>query len=194
MQEMITVSILSDQEIKKYIKTNNLKIQPLKKENIQPASIDLRLGDELLRFKPGIIVDTKKKDLNMEKIKLSEKGYTIYPGNFFLGSTLEYIELPNDIVGRVEGRSSFGRLGLTIHVTAGYVDPGFSGRITLEISNIGDVPIVIYPNQRICQLILDKMDSPCEIGYGDKMDSKYQGQISPTPSKIFNDFENEVVS
>lgn len=118
------------------------------------------------------------------------EAFIIHPGEFALASTYETIKLPKHLVGRVEGRSSIGRLGVTVHVTAGYIDPGFHGKITLEISNIGKMPIAIYPKQRICQIVFETMTSPAKRPYGHpERDSKYMGQNGPESSKISKDYE-----
>ena len=116
--------------------------------------------------------------------------FIIHPNEFALATTLEYVKIPDDLVARVEGRSSMGRLGVTMHVTAGFIDPGFEGNITLEISNIGAMPVALYPGQRVCQIVFETMTTPSEIPYGHPdRNSKYMGQTSPESSRIKLDYE-----
>jgi dCTP deaminase len=119
-----------------------------------------------------------------------EEAFILHPGEFVLGSTREYVKLPNDLVARLEGKSSLGRLGLLIHSTAGYVDPGFEGHLTLELSNVANLPITIYPNMKIGQISFFKLTSEAENPYGSSaVGSKYQGQRGPTPSKYNENFD-----
>ena len=115
--------------------------------------------------------------------------FVVHPGDFVLGVTLEKVKLPNDIVARVEGRSSLGRLGIIVHSTAGFIDAGFEGTITLEITNINNVPVALYPGMRVCQLAFETMSSPAEVPYGDKKSAKYQGQDMPVESRLTIDPE-----
>ena len=185
--------ILNDKTIQKYIKTGKLKItpQPMDKQ-IQPSSIDLRLGNTIQTFKENstLYIDTHKDItpyMQEHTIPRNHK-LVIQPHEFLLATTQEQITLPDNIVGRVEGRSSIGRLGLTIHVTAGYIDPGFTGTITLELYNMNRHPIAIYPGQRICQIVLEELNEPAKYPYGSsKCGSKYQGQAGATASRINND-------
>ena len=114
----------------------------------------------------------------------AEEGVVIHPGEFILGSTLENLRVPDDMVARVEGRSSYGRLGIIVHATAGYVDPGFEGDITLEIQNLGNAPVRLYPEDRVCQVVFETMTSEADNPYGDKKDSKYMGQQGATGSRL----------
>lgn len=187
------MTILNDKTIKKYLNNEKIHITPPPtKKQIQPSSIDLRLGNTIQTFKENntLYLDTHK-NINqyMQKQTIPENNkLIIHPHEFLLATTKEYIQLPDDIVGRVEGRSSIGRLGLTIHVTAGYIDPGFQGTITLELYNMNKYSIAIYPNQRICQLVLEELNESCEYSYGSvECGSKYQGQIGATASRINND-------
>jgi dCTP deaminase len=127
----------------------------------------------------------------MESTTVKEgEAFIIHPNEFALATTLEYVKVPDDLVARVEGRSSMGRLGVTMHVTAGFIDPGFEGKITLEISNIGAMPVALYPGQRVCQIVFETMTSPSEIPYGHpSRNSKYMGQTSPESSRIKRDYE-----
>jgi dCTP deaminase len=191
------MAILSDKTIKEYLKEGKIGFEPLTDEKqIQPSSIDMRLGDEFKVFKvirkPYIDPDDEE-DLAsyMESTIVPEgEAFIIHPNEFALATTLEYVKLPDDIVARVEGRSSMGRLGVTMHVTAGFIDPGFEGRITLEISNIGSMPVALYPGQRVCQIVFETMTTPSELPYGHPdRNSKYMGQTRPESSRIKLDYE-----
>ncbi|MDR3222226.1 MAG: dCTP deaminase [Methanobrevibacter sp.] len=192
------MAILSDKDIKKYLNSKKIIIEPLKdfEKQIQPSSVDLRIGNEFKSFKivKKPFIDPKDSiDLSsyMESINIPDgDSFIIHPNEFALATTHEAVKIPNDLVARVEGRSSIGRLGVTMHVTAGYIDPGFEGRITLEISNIGKMPVALYPGQRVCQIVFETMTSPSEKPYGHpQRDSKYMGQISPESSRIKLDYE-----
>ena len=191
------MAILSDQDLKKYLEEKKIIIGPLIDEKqIQPSSVDLRIGDEFKEFKiiSKPYIDPKD-NIDMDSYMTSfiiEKGepFIIHPGEFTLATTYERIKLPDDIVARVEGRSSMGRLGVTMHVTAGFIDSGFDGRITLEISNIGKMPVALYPGQRVCQIVFETMTTPSLKPYGhEDRDSKYMGQTSPESSKIKLDYD-----
>ncbi len=173
--------VFSDVDIRNAIEREEIKINPFEKRNIQPASLDLRLGDNFLSLdyhkSSGVIKLNEK--LDYEK----RKGVIILPpGEFILGTTLEYISLPRNIVANVQGRSSIGRIGLFIQ-NAGWIDPGFEGNITLELFNANKLPIELVPNRRICQLIFDYTTSPSQNPYN----GKYNGQIEATGSKIYED-------
>jgi len=187
--------ILSDRDIKSYIQEGKLIIDPIDnpKSQIQPSSIDLRLGNTFLHFKVEgrAFIDPTKDSLQdlMGTIEVEDgKPFFLRPGEFVLGTTIETIKLPEDLVARVDGRSSLGRLGVIVHATAGYVDPGFCGQITLELSNINHVPIALYPGMRICQISFYTLTSPAETPYYKKEGSKYQNQKGPTASKLDIDF------
>ncbi len=192
------MAILSDTDIKKYLDRGKIIIHPLEDPDIQiqPSSVDLRIGSEFKGFRiirKPVIDPMDKSDLEsyMESSYLEEgEPFIIHPGEFALATTYETVKLPNDLVARVEGRSSMGRLGITMHVTAGYIDPGFHGKITLEISNIGKMPVALYTGQRVCQIVFETMTSPSEKPYGHPdRDSKYMGQERPLTSKIKQDQE-----
>lgn len=192
------MAILSDQDIKKCLQSGKIIIEPLEKPEIQiqPSSVDLRIGSEFKGFRivrKPCIDPMDKGDLEsyMESFYIDEgEPFIIHPGEFALATTYETIELPDDLVARVEGRSSMGRLGITMHVTAGYIDPGFHGKITLEISNIGKMPVALYTGQRVCQIVFETMTSPSKRPYGHPdRDSKYMGQKRPISSKIKHDYE-----
>ena len=204
--------ILSDKDIKKRLK-KDLVIEPINlKEQLGPSSVDLKLGNEFQMFKLSdhSVIDPKRyndKELFRRETKNTliienvytrkykmKKSFIIHPGEFILGTTIERIKIPNDLVGIVEGRSSIGRLGLMIHITAGYIDPGFYGNITLEFANVGKMPLILYPHTRICQLVLYQMTSSCQIPYGHKTrNSKYQNQKGVQQSKIHKDFEEKIL-
>ena len=191
------MAILSDKSIKEYLKEGKIVIDPIKDEQqIQPSSVDMRLGDEFKVFKVirKPYIDPKdEEDIAeyMESSRVPEgEAFIIHPNEFALATTQEYVKVPDDLVARVEGRSSMGRLGVTMHVTAGYVDPGFEGRITLEISNIGAMPVALYPGQRVCQLVFETMTTPAELPYGHpKRNSKYMKQLKPESSRVKLDYE-----
>jgi dCTP deaminase len=192
------MAILSDQDVKKYLEEGKISIEPLEdpERQIQPSSVDLRIGNEFKGFRiirKPCIDPLDKSDLEsyMESFHLDQgEAFIIHPGEFALATTYEAVKLPDDLVARVEGRSSMGRLGITMHVTAGYIDPGFQGKITLEISNIGKMPVALYTGQRVCQIVFETMTSPSQRPYGHpERDSKYMGQDRPVTSKIKQDYE-----
>lgn len=191
------MAILSDKTIKEYLEEGKIVIDLLKDEQqIQPSSVDMRLGDEFKVFKVirKPYIDPKDEEDIAEYMESSTvpegEAFIIHPNEFALATTQEYVKVPDDLVARVEGRSSMGRLGVTMHVTAGYVDPGFEGRITLEISNIGAMPVALYPGQRVCQLVFETMTTPAELPYGHpKRNSKYMKQLKPESSRVKLDYE-----
>ena len=191
------MAILSDKTIKEYLEEGKIVIDSLKDEQqIQPSSVAMRLGDEFKVFKVirKPYIDPKDEDDIAEYMESSTvpegEAFIIHPNEFALATTQEYVKVPDDLVARVEGRSSMGRLGVTMHVTAGYVDPGFEGRITLEISNIGAMPVALYPGQRVCQLVFETMTTPAELPYGHpKRNSKYMKQLKPESSRVKLDYE-----
>lgn len=176
--------ILSDTTIKSYIGKKKLIVDPLEEANIQPASIDLRLGNHFMIFDHINIQQLKLNDPNIKFREFTQDVFYLKPGNFMLATTTEYIELPDDLTAFVEGRSSIGRVGLFIQ-NAGWVDPGFKGQITLELFNANSVSIELKKGIRICQLVFCKMDRKAISPYK----GKYQGQRGATVSKIFKDRE-----
>lgn len=179
--------ILSDRTIKEQLESGRIEIDPLDPELIQPSSVDLKLGDDFRVFRnsryPYIDPSVEQPGLTEHIVASAEEPFILHPGEFALGVTLERIALPDDIVGRLEGKSTLGRLGLMIHSTAGYVDPGFDGYLTLELSNVSNLPILLRPGMRIGQITFDKMTTPVDIPYGDpRLGSHYQGQTGATPS------------
>jgi dCTP deaminase len=188
--------ILSDRDIRKQIDSGRLVIEPFDPSMIQPSSIDLRVDRTFRIFAntryPYIDVRRPMDDLT-EVVEVKDgEAFILHPGEFVLGSTQERVTLPDDLVARIEGKSSLGRLGLLIHSTAGFVDAGWSGHLTLELSNVANLPITIYPGMKIGQLCLFEMTSPAERPYGDR--GKYQGQRGPTPSRFYEDFQAEAES
>jgi len=189
--------ILSDRDLKEYINNGRIKFDPRVDMNrqVQPSSVDLRLGNEfrVFRYTRCAILDPKDRNSFADATKLEvmddNDRFIVHPNEFVLGTTFEYVCVPCDLVARLEGRSSLGRLGIVVHSTAGYIDPGFEGRITLEIGNIGKMPIILYPKMRVCQIVFEKLLSECEIPYGAARGSKYQGQKFPDASKLDEDVE-----
>ncbi len=180
--------ILSDGTIRSLLASGTLIIEPLLPEQVQPASVDVRLGDEFLVFRnhSAEVIDPFERPTDlMETIGVADgHAFVLHPGEFVLGTTLEMIGLPDDLVARVEGKSSLGRLGLLIHATAGFVDPGWSrGQITLELSNVATLPIKLWPGMKIGQLSFHTLDAPAERPYGHpELNSKYVGQVGPVAS------------
>jgi dCTP deaminase len=187
--------ILSDRDIKKLFNEQRIKIIPTPNWEVQlgPSSVDFRLGNEFRIFNHSTkpYIDPKKeetfKDLTRIITLKDEEPFVLQPSEFVLGITKEEIGLPDDIGARIEGRSSWGRLGIIIHSTAGYIDPGFQGRLTLEISNIGMMPVLLYPNLRICQIAFERLTSSAEMPYSKKKDVKYFRDRQPQESKIHLD-------
>jgi len=187
------VSVLSDRSIRECLASGRLGIEPLDEDAIQPASVDLRLGHSFRIFRvtsrPFVDVHQPMEDMTELVETGPEEPFIIHPGTFCLGATIETITLPDDIVARVDGKSSLGRLGLLVHATAGYVDPGWTGRLTLELSNQSQMPIALYSGMRIAQISFLEMTTSVDRPYGSEaLGSKYQGQTGPTPSRISREF------
>lgn len=186
--------LLSDRDIRHAIESERLVIDPLDAALIQPSSIDVRL-DSLFRVfnnQRYTHIDPKleQPDLTTLVEVPADEPFVLHPGEFVLGATLERFTLPADLAGRLEGKSSLGRLGLLTHSTAGFIDPGFTGHITLELSNVANLPITLWPGMKVGQLALFDMTSPAETPYGSSaLGSKYQGQRGPTPSKAYLNFK-----
>ena len=182
--------VLSDRSIREAIATGRVGITPFDDELVQPSSIDLRVGSHFRVFRnnrrPYIDVREPAEGLT-ELMQASEDDpFILHPGEFVLGATLEQVRIGNDLVGRLEGKSSLGRLGLLIHSTAGFIDPGFEGTITLELSNVATLPITIYPGMKIGQISFLQMTTPADNPYGSGTlagSSKYKGQVEPTESR-----------
>ncbi|MDQ2699901.1 MAG: dCTP deaminase, partial [Actinomycetota bacterium] len=186
--------VLSDRTIRTEIEAGRIEIDPYDASMIQPSSIDVRVDRKFRVFHnaryPYIDVRQPMEDLTTLVDTGPEEPFILHPGEFVLGQTLERVSLPNDLVARLEGKSSLGRLGLLIHSTAGFVDAGFSGNLTLELSNVANLPITIYHGMPIGQLSFMRMDRPVEDAYGTSAKgSKYQGQAEPTASRYYLNFE-----
>jgi dCTP deaminase len=189
--------ILSDADILRRLEDGDLVVEPLDDPDlqIQPASIDLRLGRQFLEFQhaniPCIHPDSEREvDEYVEETVVDEDGeFILHPGDFVLGTTHERVAIPDDLIAHVEGRSSLGRLAIVVHATAGLCDPGYEGQITLELSNLGTAPVALTPGMRISQLTFTELKTPAERPYGEERGSKYQGQSGPQASKIQGDRE-----
>jgi dCTP deaminase len=185
--------ILSDRDILKAISEGRIAIDPFDEADVQPSSVDLHCDRVFRTFHnarhPYIDVKKPMDDLTELVEVPDDVAFILHPGEFVLGSTAEYVRLPDDLVARLEGKSSLGRLGLLIHSTAGYVDPGFEGHLTLELSNVANLPITIYPGMKIGQISFFALSSAAQNPYGSgKIGSKYQGQRGPTPSRYYENF------
>jgi len=184
--------ILSDRDIRARLAVGDLKIEPIFNEQtqVQPASVDLRLGPEFIIYKPGQIAcldprEPESLSVAAERVTVKDgDAFTLHPGDFALGSTIETVTIPDDLVGQVDGRSSIGRLAVVVHATAGLIDPGFIGQITLELSNIGRIPVRLYPGMRVAQIVLQQMSSAAERPYGATRGSNYQSQSGPQVSRL----------
>ena len=186
--------MLSDRTIKEELAKGRLRIDPLDPDDIQPASVDMHLDNTFRVFKvssrPYIDVRERMDDLTEEVVITEERPFFIHPGEFVLASTSEVVTLPDDILAQVEGKSSLGRIGLLIHATAGFVDPGWHGKLTLELSNVAKMPIALHCGMKIGQLSFIRMSTPVDRPYGSaSLKSKYQGQMGPTPSRAHTEFE-----
>jgi dCTP deaminase len=192
---MLTLVILSDRTLREQLAAGRIIVDPLDESLIQPSSIDVRISNlfRVFRNHTRAVIDVKADmDDLTELIEIpadGEQAFMLHPGEFVLGSTLERIAVPDDLVGRVEGKSSLGRLGLLIHSTAGFIDAGFEGHITLELANVASLPITLYPGMNIGQVSFMQMTTPADHPYGSgAKGSKYQGQRGPTPSRYFENF------
>jgi dCTP deaminase len=188
--------VLSDRTIRAEIDAQRIVIDPFDPGLVQPSSVDVRVDNRFRVFQnsryPYIDVRQPMEDLTELVEVEGDEPFILHPGEFVLGQTLERVTLPNDLVARLEGKSSLGRLGLLIHSTAGFVDSGFSGNLTLELSNVANLPITIYHRMPIGQLSFMRMDAPVERPYGSsETGSKYQGQAEPTPSRFYLNFQRE---
>lgn len=185
--------ILSDRSIREAIAAKRIIIDPFDEACLQPSSIDVKVSNlfRVFRNHTAAVLDVKQ-DLTglTELVEVAEgDAFMLHPGEFALGSTLERVAVPNNLVARVEGKSSLGRLGLVIHSTAGFIDAGFDGHVTLELANLANLPITLYPGMKIGQISFIQMTSPAEKPYGSgAQGSKYQGQRGPTPSRYFENF------
>lgn len=189
--------ILSDTDILTRLADGDLVVEPLADvdQQVQPASVDLRLGSEFLEFQRANIScihpnDEQEIDEYISETHVADgEDFILHPGDFVLGTTRERVEIPNNLVAHVEGRSSLGRLAIVVHATAGLADPGYEGQITLELSNLGNAPVALTPGMRISQLTFTELKTPADRPYGDERGSKYQGQDGPQASRIGDDPE-----
>jgi dCTP deaminase len=180
--------LLSDRDIKAELAAGRVALDPYDESMIQPSSIDVRLDKFFRTFEnhryPHIDPAEDQPDLTREVAPVGDEPFILHPGEFVLGSTYEVVTLPDDVAARLEGKSSLGRLGLLTHSTAGFIDPGFSGHVTLELANVANLPIKLWPGMKIGQLCFFRLSSPAEHPYGSaKYGSRYQGQRGPTPSR-----------
>ncbi|WP_165984079.1 dCTP deaminase [Streptomyces sp. YIM 98790] len=185
--------LLSDKDIRTEIDAGRVRIDPFDPTMVQPSSIDVRMDRFFRVFEnhryPHIDPSVEQPDLTRMIEPEGEEPFILHPGEFVLASTYETITLPDDIASRLEGKSSLGRLGLLTHSTAGFIDPGFSGHVTLELSNVATLPIKLWPGMKIGQLCMFRLSSPAERPYGaGAFGSRYQGQRGPTPSRSYIDF------
>jgi len=189
----VGVVILSDRTLRECLAAGRIVIDPLDEACIQPSSIDVKLDRyfRVFRNHTAGVIDVKQdmRDLT-EPVDIPEDGvFMLHPGEFVLGSTVERLTVPDDLVARIEGKSSLGRLGLLIHSTAGFIDAGFDGHVTLELANVANLPITLYPRMKIGQISFLQMTTPAEHPYGKgAAGSKYQGQRGPTASRYFENF------
>jgi dCTP deaminase len=187
--------ILSDRTIREEIASGRIVIEPFDPDCVQPSSVDLHVdrGFRVFHNARYAFIDVRKPMEDLTELVNVPEGepFILHPGEFVLGATLERVGLPDDLVARLEGKSSLGRLGLLIHSTAGYVDPGWDGFLTLELSNVANLPITIYPGMKIGQISFFRLTSEAEHPYGSSAaGSKYQGQRGPTPSRFFEEFQD----
>jgi dCTP deaminase len=188
--------VLSDRTIRRLLGEGRIEIDPFDESLIQPSSVDVRVDRYFRVFHnsryPFIDVKQPQDELTELVEVQGDQPFVLHPGEFVLGSTLERVRLPDDLVARLEGKSSLGRLGLLIHSTAGFIDPGWNGHVTLELSNVANLPITIYHGMKIGQLSFVQMTEPAAVPYGaDELGSKYQDQRGPTPSRYWKNFEGD---
>ncbi len=184
--------ILSDRDIKEALKSGKIYIENLPDDRIQAGWVDLSLGNEFGIFKATSqpYIDIKQHVDYTEKVTVKDDTpFILHPDEFVLGEVKEKIKLPDDVAAYVDGRSSLGRIGLVVHVTSGFVDPGFRGRLVLEMTNVGKMPIAIHPGMKICKLVFFRLTCPAERPYDKREDAKYNDQETITSTKIHKDFE-----
>jgi dCTP deaminase len=189
----VALVILSDRTIRQELATGRIEIDPLDEGSIQPSSVDLHVDRYFRVFRNHSmrVIDVKENQEDLtELVQIGEEeAFILHPGEFVLGSTAERVRLPDDLVARLEGKSSLGRLGLLIHSTAGFVDAGWDGHLTLELSNVANLPITLYPGMKIGQISFLRMTTAADRSYGSAaVGSKYQGQRGPTPSRYYENF------
>ena len=185
--------ILSDRTIREQVEAGRIVIDPFDPDCVQPSSVDLHVDAEFRVFRNNRypFIDVKQAQDLTELVEVKpDEAFILHPGEFVLGSTLERVAIPDDLVARLEGKSSLGRLGLLIHSTAGYVDPGWDGYLTLELSNVANLPITIYPGMKIGQISFFQLTTPADTPYG-SAGNKYQGQRGPTASRIHEEFSKD---
>ena len=185
--------LLSDRDIRAELASGRVVLDPYDPTMVQPSSVDVRIDKYFRVFEnhryPHIDPAIEQPDLTRQVEPDTDEPFILHPGEFVLASTYEVITLPDDVAGRLEGKSSLGRLGLLTHSTAGWIDPGFSGHVTLELSNVATLPIKLWPGMKIGQLCLFRTSSPSEFPYGSSVyGSRYQGQRGPTPSRSWQNF------
>ena len=185
--------VLSDRSINEALDGGRIAVEPLDRSLVQPSSIDVRVGRHFRVFRNNRrpYIDVREPAEGLTELMEAEEDdpFILHPGEFVLGATLERVRIGDDLVGRLEGKSSLGRLGLLIHSTAGFIDPGFEGTITLELSNVATLPITIYPGMKIGQISFLQMTTPADRPYGSgALASKYKGQVEPTESRYHLNF------
>ncbi|MGH3501275.1 MAG: dCTP deaminase [Nocardioidaceae bacterium] len=190
--------LLSDRDIRSEIKAGRVVLEPYDAEMVQPASVDVRLDRYFRVFEnhryPHIDPAQEQPELTRLVQPEGEEPFVLHPGEFVLASTLEAVTLPDDVAGRLEGKSSLGRLGLLTHSTAGWIDPGFTGHVTLELSDVATLPIKLWPGMKIGQLCVFRLSAPSEYPYGSSVhSSRYQGQRGPTPSRSYQNFHRATI-
>ncbi len=190
--------LLSDRDMTAELDAGRIGLDPFDPQMMQPSSIDVRLDRFFRTFEnhryPHIDPAEDQPELTREVEPVGQEAFILHPGEFVLGSTYEVVTLPDDIAARLEGKSSLGRLGLLTHSTAGFIDPGFSGHVTLELANVANLPIKLWPGMKIGQLCFFRLTSPAEHPYGSaKYGSRYQGQRGPTPSRSSQSFHRTVI-
>ena len=190
--------LLSDRDIKLELENGRIGLEPLDLAMVQPSSIDVRLDKFFRVFDnhkyPHIDPAADQSDLTREIEPVGDEAFILHPGEFALGATFEQVSLADDVAARLEGKSSLGRLGLITHSTAGFIDQGFTGHVTLELANVATLPIKLYPGMKIGQLCFFRLSSPAQHPYGSaKYGSRYQGQRGPTPSRSFQNFHRTAI-
>ncbi len=190
--------LLSDRDIRAEVESGRVVLEPYDEAMVQPSSVDVRLDRYFRVFEnhryPHIDPSAEQPDLTRMVTAADEDPFVLHPGEFVLASTYEVVTLPDDVAARLEGKSSLGRLGLLTHSTAGFIDPGFSGHVTLELSNVATLPIMLWPGMKIGQLCFFRLSSPSEHPYGSaRYGSRYQGQRGPTPSRSHLSFHRTTV-
>jgi dCTP deaminase len=190
--------LLSDRDIRAQLDAGRVVLDPFEAAMVQPSSVDVRL-DKFFRLFDNHkypVIDPSQDQPDLTRLVEVDPGeaFMLHPGEFVLGSTLEAVTLPDDVAARLEGKSSLGRLGLLTHSTAGFIDPGFTGHVTLELSNVATLPITLWPGMKIGQLCFFRLSSPAEFPYGsERYGSRYQGQRGPTPSRSWQSFHRTAV-